>query len=289
LVKDQPLVSINIPTLNSVTTLGYCLKAIRQQTYGNIELIVIDSYSSDKTVKIALDYGAKVYYAKGLLRQRLTGIKASLGKYILLLDSDQVLERTVIEECVKLQDSLLKCQAIILNEVSVPLATGRIAEAQADYVRMIHKGDWEPILGTALPRFYPSSILKQINPTKREIGYFDHVYLYQRVIENGVASRFCPAAIVHHYELNTVMRMVRKFYKYYGFYILPALVEDSSLVFGRVLPRRIVFGNVSKGSDKSLQILLYGVKALATSAGALNFVLSSILGSIKRTLVRKAI
>ncbi len=280
MTQSEPLVSVNIPTLNSAATLAYCLEAVRLQSYKNLEVIVIDSFSSDGTPIVAKEHGAKVLSAKGLLKQRLTGIKASKGKYILLLDSDQVLEKNAIKECVEFERSCTKPTAIVLNEISVPLAKGRIAEAQAEYVKMIHKGDFEPVLGTALPRFFPLDILKQVAPTSREIGYFDHVYLYNQMTQRNIDAKYCPQAIVHHYEINTIKRMFKKFFKYYGFYVLPALVEDSSLVVARVLPRRMMLkstGNSDDYIDKRTQMLLYGVKALATFSGTIFFVFSSVI------------
>jgi len=285
-LQASPLVSMNIPTLNSSATLEYCLKAIQKQTYKNIEIIVIDSYSSDDTVKIALEHGAQVHFARGLLNQRLVGIRRSKGKYILLLDSDQILGRVAIERCVTIEESLPKPEAIILKEGSVPLVRGRIAELQAEYVRIIHTGDWDPSLGTALPRFFPAKVLKEIPSIAHEIGYFDHAFIYKRVTERGVSVRFSPESVISHYEMNIPVRMLGKFYKYYGFYVIPALVEDWRLVFGRLLPRRTILRGAGNNVSTVSQLFLYGAKALATSAGALSYVLSNIIGMAKGAINR---
>ncbi|MEM3465491.1 MAG: glycosyltransferase family 2 protein [Candidatus Jordarchaeales archaeon] len=268
----SPLVSINIPTLNSSVTLKYCLEAIKNQTYKNVEVIVIDSFSSDDTVKIASEYGAKIYFAKGLFNQRLVGIHKSRGKYILLLDSDQVLEKTAVEECVKMEESLRKPKAIILNEISIPLVNGSIAKAQAEYVKAIQHGGWDPLLGTALPRFFPAKVLKEIPPTAREVGYFDHAFIYKRVVKRGVNVEFASKATIYHYEINTPIRMLKKFYKYYGFYVIPALVEDWRLVFCRLLPRMTITRDISSNISMVSQFFLYGAKALATLAGTLSYI-----------------
>jgi len=95
-------VSINIPTFNSEKTIEKTLKSVKNQTYKNIELIIIDSYSNDKTITIAKNYGVKVIKCKGkLLESRITGVKASKGEYVLFLDSDQILERTAIKRAVE--------------------------------------------------------------------------------------------------------------------------------------------------------------------------------------------
>ena len=57
----KPLVSVIIPTYNSEKTLAKCLKSIKNQSYRNIEVIVVDRFSKDRTVEIAKSYKAKVY------------------------------------------------------------------------------------------------------------------------------------------------------------------------------------------------------------------------------------
>ncbi len=282
MIGTSPLVSVNIPTLSSSRTLEFCLKAIQKQSYKKIEIIVVDSYSSDDTARIALRNGAKVYFAEGLLYQRLLGIHRSKGKYILLLDSDQILHEDAIRECVNLEENSQQPIAVILNEISVPMVKSHIAKLQAEYVSIIHTGDWNPLLGTALPRFFPAHFLKEIAPTSREIGYFDHAFIYKRVAESGVNPAFSPEAIVYHYEMNMPMWMLKKFYKYYGLYIIPTLLEDPKLVLSRLLPRR----RILKGGEirNISQFLLYGAKALATSIGVFSYILSCMMNRTKKFL-----
>jgi len=179
---------------------------------------------------------------------------------------------------VNIEESLSKPVAIILNEVSMPLVKGRIAKLQAEYVRIIHTGDWNPLLGTALPRFFPTKALKEIKPTVHEIGYFDHAFIYRHATERGIGTIFEFGSIIYHYELNIPMRMLKKFFRYYGFYVIPALVEDPKLVLSRLLPRRQILRGIDGNmSGVSQQFFLYGAKALATSIGVFNYV---VLGMI---------
>ncbi len=48
---SQPLVSIVIPTKNSAKTLPLCLTSIKRQTYRNIEVIVVDGCSANRTIQ----------------------------------------------------------------------------------------------------------------------------------------------------------------------------------------------------------------------------------------------
>ncbi|MFA5356590.1 MAG: glycosyltransferase, partial [Candidatus Omnitrophota bacterium] len=97
----DPLVSINIATYNSARTLVKCLDSVKTQSYKNIEIIIMDSHSKDKTLEIAKSYGAKIVFAPTLATARKAGSDASSGEYIMILDSDQVLEPDVIGRCVR--------------------------------------------------------------------------------------------------------------------------------------------------------------------------------------------
>ncbi len=55
-----PLISVIVLTKDSSQTLSSCLKSVRNQSYSNIELIVVDSQSADDTVNIAQKYAAKI-------------------------------------------------------------------------------------------------------------------------------------------------------------------------------------------------------------------------------------
>lgn len=96
------LVSVTIPTFNSEKTLEETIKSVKAQTYKNIEIIIIDSYSKDKTLEIAKKFNVKIIMCKGgLLEARIAGAKKSKGEYILFLDSDQILEKTAIERAIE--------------------------------------------------------------------------------------------------------------------------------------------------------------------------------------------
>ena len=95
-----PAVSVIVTTRNSARTLGACLRSIREQTYPQIELVVVDNASTDDTVAIAHAFADRVIVA-GPERsaQRNAGVAASAGKYLLIVDSDMVLDRDVVEAC----------------------------------------------------------------------------------------------------------------------------------------------------------------------------------------------
>ncbi len=98
----KPLISVIVPTYNSTQFLEACLKSITDQTYKNIELIVVDNNSKDDTKEIAKRYTDKVYN-RGPERsaQRNYGVSQSAGDYVLIIDSDMELGAKVVEQCVE--------------------------------------------------------------------------------------------------------------------------------------------------------------------------------------------
>lgn len=102
-MNSNLLVSAIITTKNSASTMEPLLKSIKSQTYKNIETIVVDNSSTDKTVELAKKYTTKVFQ-KGPERsaQRNFGAQKARGKYLLFLDSDMVLTNSVVKECVEM-------------------------------------------------------------------------------------------------------------------------------------------------------------------------------------------
>ncbi len=99
----SPLVSVIIPTKNSAATLTQCLESVRDQSYANIEIIVVDNSSTDNTQVIAKEFTDKVF-SKGPERSAQVnyGVSQASGKYVYKIDSDFILDPTVVEECVDL-------------------------------------------------------------------------------------------------------------------------------------------------------------------------------------------
>lgn len=87
-----PMVTVIIPTYNREKTIGRAIDSILNQTYKDIEIIVIDDGSSDGTIEVLKKYGEKVRVLtqshRGANAARNKGIENANGKYIAFLDSD---------------------------------------------------------------------------------------------------------------------------------------------------------------------------------------------------------
>jgi glycosyltransferase involved in cell wall biosynthesis len=87
------MVSVVIPTYKEEKYIGATLRALKQQTYRSIEVIVSDSSSPDDTVRIARKFADKVVVTKqrGISLGRNLGAKAAQGDILLFIDADTAL------------------------------------------------------------------------------------------------------------------------------------------------------------------------------------------------------
>jgi glycosyltransferase involved in cell wall biosynthesis len=93
-VPQQPLVSVIIPCYNHARFLAESVDSVKQQTYKNVEIIVVDDGSTDdtKAVSASLPDIRYIYQAnQGLSAARNTGLQHSKGDYLVFLDADDYL------------------------------------------------------------------------------------------------------------------------------------------------------------------------------------------------------
>lgn len=104
--STEELVSIIVPVYNVEQYLKECLDSILQQSYQNIELIIINDGSTDESKKVIIPFlsDERVKYIeqenKGLSGARNTGLKNATGKYIVFVDSDDYIEKNMLMEVV---------------------------------------------------------------------------------------------------------------------------------------------------------------------------------------------
>ena len=105
---QKPLVSVIIPTYNREKYLSQALASVVNQTYKNIEIIVVDDGSrANYAAKICHDFNARLLRKEngGLSSARNFGIKNASGKYIALLDDDDCFTATKIEKQVEVLEN----------------------------------------------------------------------------------------------------------------------------------------------------------------------------------------
>jgi len=92
--NDYPLVSVIITVYNGATYIAEAIQSSIGQEYANIEIIVIDDGSTDKTKEVVQSFGTAVsyYFQKnsGIAIGKNHGIKKAKGNYFAFLDADDI-------------------------------------------------------------------------------------------------------------------------------------------------------------------------------------------------------
>lgn len=101
----QPLVSVIIPFYNVEKYIGRCIKSITNQTYTNLEIILVNDASPDKSLSICRKFEQKDHRIKifsqsqnrGVDRARFKGMHEATGELLMFVDSDDYLPLNSIE------------------------------------------------------------------------------------------------------------------------------------------------------------------------------------------------
>ena len=101
--KESPLVSVIIPVYNAHNSIAKTLQSVINQTYTNLEIVVVNDGSTDESLDIIKTYAVEdpriVVFDKqneGLVQARKSGIDIATGKYIQYLDSDYIMHEDAI-------------------------------------------------------------------------------------------------------------------------------------------------------------------------------------------------
>ncbi|TYS59867.1 glycosyltransferase [Sutcliffiella horikoshii] len=119
---ENELVSVIIPCFNSEKWIIETIDSVLNQTYSNIEIIVVDDGSTDNTKDVISNYSKRIKYIyqqnKGPSVARNLGIKKSKGKYVAFLDSDDLWESNKLEKQVEFLENNQNI-ALVFSNVKV--------------------------------------------------------------------------------------------------------------------------------------------------------------------------
>ncbi|BBG23192.1 hypothetical protein IC006_0476 [Sulfuracidifex tepidarius] len=202
-------VSVVIPTLNNENTIAIPVSSALGIAD---EVIVVDSFSTDNTVKIAEKEGAKVIQVRGSrLIARIEGAKSASGDYVVNLDSDMYFSENFkgFEENV-----------IALGEITV--GRGIIKKIISLDREMMHK-QWKDNLhvtrGGIIPRMYdrqlllkayeniPSNLRENLNAFEDSIIYYEVLKIYKGNVQLILNA-------VYHIEDDPFFSFIKKWYRY---------------------------------------------------------------------------
>lgn len=103
-MKRLPKVSVIIPVHNGEKVIGRCLDAVFRSRYPELEVVVVDDCSTDRTTEICRRYPVKLVELRehaGVSKARNTGARNASGEVLLFIDADCIMLEDTIERMIE--------------------------------------------------------------------------------------------------------------------------------------------------------------------------------------------
>lgn len=206
-MKNNPLVSIIIPTLNGAGYLERCLDSVKAQTYSNIELIVVDNFSTDNTVEIAKRYTNRVL-SRGPERSAQVnyGVTQAKGDWVYKIDCDFVLDPEVVAECVAKAAEGFEA-VVVHNSPDVRVSwIARIRKFEVD----MYKYD----ITHSSARFIRKDVYQAVGGFNETVTAGEDYDFQNKLNRQGYKTGFIDAEALHLGEPRSFWRHMKKYYDY---------------------------------------------------------------------------
>lgn len=174
MMKGFPLISVIVPVYNVEVYIEKCLNSLLCQTYQNIEIILVNDGSTDKSDQICKQFAdrderIKLIYQlnQGLSAARNTGIYNAKGDYLMFVDSDDWVAENILEVLYvdislnNLKLSMVDFQKVLINSDINHLATVENSQAvikKEEAIQRMLLGEW----WSACMKLYQKSIFENI-------------------------------------------------------------------------------------------------------------------------------
>jgi len=268
-----PLVSIIIPTKNSSKSVSLCLNSLKNQTYTNIEIIVVDNSSEDNTLEIARRFTNLVFsYNPERSSQINYGVTKATGKYIYRVDSDFVLDPNVINEAVTLAESN-NYAAILIHNTSDPTVSywARVRKFERD---MYESED----LNVAV-RFIRRDIFVSLGGFDPDLVYGEDYDLHNRIIQKYVIGRI-NSKEMHLGEYKSLFEIAKINY-YYGKTAPKFLRKNKLRGVRQVNPfRSTYFRNLHKFAQEPILAVGFIIYQIVRYGSGMLGLLASLIASL---------
>lgn len=177
--KEEPLISVIVPIYNTQGFIPRCLDSILNQSYVNMEIILVNDGSTDDSLFVCEEFAAKDKRIQiisqpnqGIIAAKRAGIKLSRGEYVMFVDSDDWIEPELLEAMVRRireYDCSLVCTNVYMDFVdetierrnAIPSGTyeSKILAKDLFYYKETERYG---ILPYSVAKLYPSDMLKEV-------------------------------------------------------------------------------------------------------------------------------
>lgn len=212
-------VSIVVPIYNTKSYLTACLQSIIDQTYQNIEILLIDDGSTDGSDKICREFALKddrIIYIRqdnmGQMYARKTGVARATGEFLMFVDSDDWIDRGMVEFLVSQignedmvtsgvhYESGSKVETDYLDRYSEGVYAGRdkelllrtmLYDMDSDILQRLTPWIWNKLYRTEIAKLVHQNL--SIDSSFAEDGVFLYYYLI-----NSEAVKICHTCFYHY-------------------------------------------------------------------------------------------
>lgn len=213
------MISIIVPVYNAEQTLNDCIESAISQTYNDIEIVLIDDGSKDKSLDICNKWGnqdgrIKVIHKEngGVSSARNMGLEVAQGDYVMMLDSDDQLTPDTCEVLMSYQDKE-NADCIIFGYLGdgIVAPESRLRyETIEDFHHDFHKWLNTELIGPSWNKFYKKDLIKSTFPDN--ISFGEDLVFVLTYLKQCQRILFIPN-VLYRYDtsvLNSLSRSVRK-------------------------------------------------------------------------------
>lgn len=209
--RSKDLVSVIVTTKDEENVIRTLIQSVKQQTYKNIEIILVDNNSKDNTLDIVNKFKKVKIYQYGPERsaQRNFGVKRSKGEYLFFLDADMELTPKVVEDCLN-KTKLENLDSVVVPEESI--ASNFWGKVKA-FERSFYNEKGDPITDAA--RFFSKQVFMKVGGYDEAITGPEDWDLPDRIKKAGFRTGRSTEKIYHHEQRISLIALFRKKF-YYG-------------------------------------------------------------------------
>ena len=229
-MSENPLVSVIVLNYNAGELLLNCIESIKKSAYKNLEIIVVDNISTDKSQKICKEKYPDIKLIQndenlGYCEGNNIGIRNANGDFIIILNPDTIVEPNWLEPLLNAYNSfgegLYQPKILSLDDTKILQSTGNMLHIFGfGFARdkgkndNLMKKDVEKIgyaSGTCL--FTSRKVLDKIGLLDSFLFlYHDDLDLGWRAAQMGIDSFYVPDSIIYHAESYALKWSAKKFY-----------------------------------------------------------------------------
>lgn len=207
---NKQLVSVIITTKNEEQVIERLLESILNQTYKNIEIILIDNNSIDNTILVAKKFKIKIFnFGPERSAQRNYGAKKSKGEFLLFLDSDMELSKNVLSECVEEIKVEKNIGGVVIPEESKAVTFWGEVKA---FERSFYNKEGDDLIDAA--RFFRKEVFDKVGGYDEAITGPEDWDLPENVKKLGYRIVRIKSVIYHYERIYSLISLAQKKFYY---------------------------------------------------------------------------